>query len=155
MGFSGVTIDPGEFTAFAIWENSKLKDIFTYDLSGGTTDVGRIFRLSKLYGDNRLHLPWQYRVVIEDQAIWMSSAKSLASGARGDIFTTAKIAGALCLFFSQQRHRILFVQPIVWKGNLKNKVLRRILEIKFNYVARNDHEANAYGIGLYTMGIFK
>jgi hypothetical protein len=78
----------------------------------------------------------------------------MASGARGDIFTTAKIAGALVFFFLANRNKILFVQPIKWKGQVNNKQLRRILQIKFNFIASNDHEANAFGIGLWAMGMF-
>jgi hypothetical protein len=150
--FSGVTIDPGEYTAFAIWDKSRLKHIFTYDLSSAT-DAGRIDKLSKLYGDARLHFPSK-QVIIEDQSLWTGSAKSMASGARGDIFTTAKIAGVLAFFFLGNKNKVSFVQPITWKGNLNNKQLRRILQIKFNFIPNNDHEANAYGIGLYAQDLF-
>jgi hypothetical protein len=147
--FSGVSIDPGSHTAFAIWDKGRLDVVFTFDLGNGVCDSMRIKTLRCLLKSSPLKS--DMFAVVEDQSVWFASPRSMASAARGDIMTPAKIAGALGFYFTY----VMYVQPIVWKGNLDNTALRYILKNKFGYTEKDDHEANAIGIGLWKMGRFK
>lgn len=148
MEFTGATIDPGIHTAYAKWENGKLSDLFTINLKG-ENDVEYIESLN-----NRFPRDWMPVVVIEDVRLFTGSAKSMASGARGNLITLSKIVGAIAFICSSLRMQVEFVNPQTWKGQLNYKQLRRILKVKYGFTAKNDHEASAYGMGLWKMGKF-
>jgi hypothetical protein len=145
MVFSGATIDPGIHTAIAKWNCNTLTSIKTINLKG-SNDAELLQDLA-----NKIHDPDTHaEVIIEDVRLFTSSAISLASGARGNLTTLAKIAGAIAFYYSYSG--VSFVNPQKWKGQLNYDQLRRILKIKFKYIARNEHEASAYGIGMYVQG---
>ena len=145
MEFYGATIDPGVNIARAVWINHELIDISTFKLIG-KTDEDKIRYIHTNYHD-----PWSHLHIIIEDSHFYGDVTSCASAASGALMTLTKIIGALTYYYSYTR--VELVKPQVWKGQLNNKQLRIILQKKFNFIARNDHEANAYGLGLWKQGL--
>lgn len=152
MGFSGVTIDPGVHTAIVGWHFGKMIWIYTISLSGSGDSELLLDLRHKLEGHCNAQYIRETRVIIEDVGLWTGSATSMASGARGNLTTLAKIAGALAFYF-MPLNIVEFITPMKWKGNLSNKQLRMVLKQKFNIETKNAHEASAMGLGLYMDGL--
>lgn len=92
-------------------------------------------------------------VIIEDVELWSGSAVSYASATQGDTFRLAMQIGALINDYRNARCNIYLVSPRRWKGQLNYEQLRFILSHKFKIITKNDHEASAYGIGLWAKGL--
>lgn len=95
-----------------------------------------------------------YSVIIETVELWGGSAVSYASASTGDLFRLAMQIGALIYCFKQCGNRVFLVSPRRWKGQLDYRQLRFILKTKFGFTASNDHQASAFGIGLWAKGEF-
>lgn len=87
-------------------------------------------------------------VVLEMPGLWSGSAMSQAAAARGDLTSLAYLVGVLSTV--RPRAIVRLVAPGEWKGQLpKDVVISRIRRAwKYNGDIR-DHEADAWGIGLW------
>jgi hypothetical protein len=92
-------------------------------------------------------------VLIESIELFGGSAVSYASASQGDLFRLAMQIGGLIRDFKNAGARVFLVSPRRWKGQLNYEQLRHILAIKFFFIAKNDHQASAYGIGLWAKGL--
>jgi len=140
---SWATIDPGAHTAICYWQDGEVveREIFNNFF------VHPPFSLLKSkYGN--------CKIIIEGVELWGSSAISYASGTSGDLFKLAYTVGCLITLFREINCLVYIVSPRRWKGQLDYKKLRHILESFFQFEAKNDHEASAYGIGLWAKGVF-
>lgn len=150
--FYGITIDPGIHTAIAFWRGRELYKIITLNFIGSNDSEYIKDMCSKLGQFSFFGI--DHTAVIEDVRLFTSSATSMASGARGNLITLAKIAGVMGFWCSLRGFKVEYVLPQTWKGQLNYKQLRSILKLKFNFIAKNDHEAAAYGIGLWKLDLF-
>jgi hypothetical protein len=145
------TIDPGITTAIQYWNDGVPGDKVVHKVPESKMDSAMGNRLDFLTAKmNFRHV--QY-VIIEAMDFRMGSARSMASAGRGNLSLLAYIIGAIS-------HRAIIDNAIVldpvtysqWAGQLTYKQLRIVLEKKFGFVSKNNHEAAAYGIGLWARG---
>jgi hypothetical protein len=92
------------------------------------------------------------QVVIEFPSLW-ASATSMASGTKGDLFKLTYLIGGIAEGVRQTcMCKPTLISPQSWKGQLpKDVVIGRIRQILPAYPLR-DHEADAIGMGLTTLG---
>ena len=100
------------------------------------------------------------QATIEMPTLWGGSAKSYASGVKGQLTTLAALGGYLAGCFTSRllSPNIIFVTPDHWKGQLsKEAVIARIHRVKSmrgplkNLPERVcDHEADAIGMALWS-----
>jgi hypothetical protein len=134
------TIDPGDNTAICEWIDGKMTDLITIEKCLSNSPIIHIFSSSF--------------VIIENVELWGGSSVSYTSAARGDLFKLAMVVGVLINNYKKCGCSIYLVSPRKWKGQLNQEQLQHILSEKFKFKARNEHEASAYGIGLWAAGMF-
>lgn len=90
--------------------------------------------------------------VIEFPELW-TSAKSMASANRGDLFKLAFLVGAIAEKINHTGYPVALISPADWKGQLpKDIVIKRILKEIPEMKKVRDHEADAIGMGLAEAG---
>lgn len=145
------TIDPGMTTAIQYWNKGipgnkaihKITEEYADSLLGK-----RLFHLTEKMDFRGIDY-----AIIEAMDFRMGSAKSMASAGRGDLSSLAYIIGAITQRASMSNTSVLEpVKYCQWAGQLNYKQLRIILLKKFGFISKNNHEAAAYGIGLWAKG---
>jgi hypothetical protein len=138
------TIDPGIHTTVARWINGEFQNVQNY-----------VFK-SRLPNKMALEIEYNFSlwnttgILIESVELRPGSQVSYCAGVAGDLFL---LDGIVNMFiYAYRRTDIRKVLPRIWKGQLSDEQLRYILEKKFKYKAKNNHEACAYGIGQFAKG---
>lgn len=100
-------------------------------------------------------------LVLEGQVVFSSSAKSMASATRGDLFLLAHQVGAMIGAYyawcelEHREPRFEIVQPVAWKGQLtKGATATRLeewLPAKWKGIMNgmSEHEVDALGLALW------
>jgi hypothetical protein len=78
---------------------------------------------------------------------------SFTSAVSGSLFIPAYLIGAYCYIAESMRQKYYLLDPN-WRGQLNEEAMRNILQIKFNYIAKNEHLADVYGMGQWLLGKF-
>jgi hypothetical protein len=138
------TIDPGVNIGIARWVAGKLEGVRTEVIkSREPTVIAYEIQNILLFGATG--------ILIESVELRTGSSVSMAAGARGDLFVLEDIVAMF--IYSYRNYDIRKVPPSAWKGQLSDDQLRYVLKKKFNYTAKNCHEACAVGIGYYAKGL--
>lgn len=129
------------------WQDKELIELETF--STKHAGVEAVLDLTAKYKE-LLGLYQRPKVIlIESVEVWASSAKSMASAARGNLSLLAYIVGG---FITASPCNVALVSPLKWKGQLPYDVLRKILKESFGIDCSSTHAASAVGIGLHYYG---
>ena len=146
-----MTVDPGLMGTG--WHYAALRDrkCLPNLICGGVLHAsGDRCWTSKAYGiaeafDNMVREFTPVVVVFEIPQIWMSSAKSIASAGRGDLFKLTFLIGCMAHVVYQYRYETVMVTPGEWKGQLPKDVVKKRIKAQFGR-SFGDHEADAVGM---------
>jgi hypothetical protein len=145
------TIDPGITTAIQYWNAGVPGEKIVHKIPDSLLEKEMGTRLDAL----TINMNFRYvnYIIVEAMDFRMWSAKSMASAGRGNLSLLAYIIGAISHRAILDNAKVLDpVSYTQWAGQLTYKQLRIVLEKKFGFIAKNNHEAAAYGIGLWARG---
>lgn len=154
--FDTLTVDPGDHTAYAYWHG-------TADPVTGQFNVVKAKKI--LSGEEKLlaMLPKFCAVlksfqpkccIIEDVRVYTGSAVSMASAARGDLIGLARLIGAYCEACRVRGVDFQLMQPMHWKGQMPDSVVKKHVEMILKKEYRSEHVISALGIGLARARLF-
>ncbi len=92
-------------------------------------------------------------VVIEWPEFWVSSAKSHAATAQGDLFKLVYLIGGMGEVIRKRGiGNPILVTPRKWKGQLSKGIVVKRIASRMGYINMEDHEEDAVGMGLAAQG---
>lgn len=156
-------IDVGDHTGYAFWDkprvNPETHGQFSLSKHGLLhEDIAEMTGLFEEMVDDHVD---EYECIdlciIEGVEIWEGSLRSQTSAKRGNLFKLAYLVGSYSSICLQRKIPFRIVPARAWKGQMKNEmVCMRVERITGIHLKKSyQHEIDAIGIGLSTMGYFE
>lgn len=146
-----LVVDPGTHTAWETWENGKPSEnghgMLDWIGSSETPMEHRVILLNDKFR-NRIAGCRFDGICIEGIRVL-----SFASATSGSLIFPSMLIGAYISVCHWFRQKYFIIDP-KWRGQLNDTELRNILELKFGYIAKNEHLADVRGMGLWLSGKF-
>lgn len=157
--YRALTVDPGDHTAYAFWDNSY-EPVHIGQFQLGAHDKRDNLELQLFYLDNQfekvIHRWCPKYVYIESVEMWEGALHSMTSIRRGDLFKLAYLVGSYVCIAHKAGAIVKLLQAREWKGQMKNDVvarrIKRAIGLDMTESASLVHKVCAVGIGLSVVG---
>jgi hypothetical protein len=160
-----MTIDPGDNTALAVWEEDKVVRTYFTKLTPKQKKLSLAVRQCLIVSQVKHFFTLEAMkidpsdvpsLIIEGVSLWGNSQKSQAAALRGDSFRLAYIVGGIVEAFVSlfnDPEEVVVIDVRTWKGSLPTPILEKEVERFTGEFPDNEHLACAIGIGMNQLGL--
>lgn len=150
-------VDPGFNTAYCYWDliNSNKGNYIVSQCSVIGKDVEIKFKNLWLYFRQMLDKLEPEHIVFENVDFRSGSLKSVTSAKRGNLLNLDRLLGGYLCLTDYFNLKYSLYTAIQWKGNMNSSAVNSRIAYLTNKEFKSQHIADAFGLSLSVMGIFK